>query len=160
MYHSVKNALKIQFNSLIVNHIRKQGSSLVFRSRRQPKKTAFFFCISTCCYISATYIQQNRKICHPVETPQNSPKKAVSTPNVLQNVLHKNVRLVFAQHVTHHEHQSRVPQRCTQQSGKSSADYPVHPPKTNQNPLHRNRRRSFGMGREITTVNRLQSAVP
>ena len=38
MYHSVKNALKIQFNSLIVKHIRKQGSSLVFRSQGLEKE--------------------------------------------------------------------------------------------------------------------------
>ena len=67
---------------LVEHNLAKVGvasSSLVFRSRRQSKKTAFFFCISTRCEISATCIQQNGKICHPVETPQNSPKKAVST---------------------------------------------------------------------------------
>ena len=148
---------------LVEHNLAKVGvasSSLVFRSRRQSFYTAFFFCISTCCKIFVTFIQQNGKISHPVETPKNPPKKAISTQNVLQNVLHKNVRLVFAQHVTHHEHQSRVPQRCTQQSGGSPADHPVHTPKTNQNPLHRNHRQSCGLGREITTVNRLQSAVP
>ena len=55
------------------------SSSLVFRSRRQSKKTALFFCISTCRKISATLFRQNEKICHSVENPKNSPKEAVST---------------------------------------------------------------------------------
>ena len=132
------------------------GPSPVFRSRRQSFQTAFLFCISTCCKISATLFRHNGKICQRPETPKDSQKKAVSH----QNILYKNVRLVFVQHVTHHEHQSRVPQRCTQQSSGSSADHPVPPPKTNQNHLHRNHRQSFGLGQEITTVNRPQSAVP
>ena len=77
---------------LVEHNLAKVGvasSSLVFRSRRQSKKTAFFFCISTYCKIFATLFRQNGTFYHLVENPKNSPKKAVSNPDVLQNVLHK-----------------------------------------------------------------------